>query len=209
MNISANQQNLPQRNGRNDRSWCERLGRIVRYRMVIPLRRSIHPAEHSARGVAVGLAWGLTPTVGIQMIFAFVTWVIARYLFNWNFSLILAVAWTWATNVVTLVPCYFLFYMTGQIMLGRFDDLSGYSEFGRLLESMMVNDTTLSYLKVIWVYTIAIYKAWGLPLVIGCLPWSVLGAWLGYVLSLRFIKGHRVNKSKRRAARLAASPRRL
>jgi len=194
-------------NGRNGRTWWARLCRNIRYRLVIPLRRGIHPAEHSARGVAVGLAWGLTPTVGIQMPLAFLTWVIARYLFKWNFSLILAVAWTWTTNVVTLVPCYFLFYMTGQIMLGRFDDLSGYSEFEKLLANMMANDSAMGYLELIWAYTVAIYKAWGLPLVIGCLPWSFLGAWAGYVLSLRFITGHRANKAKRRAARAAAESR--
>ncbi|MDA0651957.1 MAG: DUF2062 domain-containing protein [Proteobacteria bacterium] len=207
MNTSDNQNNAPRsngRNGRNNRSWWDRLGRNIRYRLFIPLRRGIHPAEHSARGVAVGLAWGLTPTIGIQMPLAFFTWVIARYLFKWNFSLILAVAWTWTTNFVTLVPCYFLFYVTGQIMLGRFDDLSGYKEFEKLLASMMVNDSAMGYLELIWAYTVAIYKAWGWPLVIGCLPWSFLGTWAGYVLSLRFITGHRANKAKRRAARLTA-----
>ena len=208
MNTSDNQNTVPRVNGRNDRSWWERICRNIRYRLVIPLQRGIHPAEHSARGVAMGLAWGLTPTVGIQMPLVFLIWVMARYLFNWNFSLILALAWTWATNVITLVPCYFLFYMTGQIMLGRFDDLSGYSEFEKLLANMMVDDSTMGSLRLIWTYTMAIYAAWGWPLVIGCLPWSFLGAWAGYVWSLRFITGHRANKAKRRASRLAAGTRR-
>jgi uncharacterized protein (DUF2062 family) len=209
MNTSDKQNSTPQRNGGNDRSWWARLGRNIRYRLVIPLQRGIHPAEHSARGVAVGLAWGLTPTVGVQMIFVFVTWVLARRLFKWNFSLILAWAWTWTTNVVTLVPCYFLFYMTGQIMLGRIDDLSGYGEFVKFLDSHQVADNSeMGPLETIWVQMVMLFEGWGLPLVIGCLPWSVFGAWAGYVWSLRFITGHRANKAKRRASRLAGASRR-
>ena len=208
MNTSDNHIAALQRNGRNGRSWWTRLCRNFRYRLVIPLQRGIHPAEHSARGVSVGLAWAMTPLVGIQMIFVFATWVIAKRLFGWNFSLILAWAWTWITNVITLVPCYFLFYMTGQIMLGRFDDLSGYGEFEKFLNSHAIDDSAMGYLESIWVHTVALFEAWGMPLVIGCLPWAALGAWAGYVWSLKFIKGHRANKAKRRASRLAAASRR-
>ena len=205
MNTSINQNPVPQRNGR---SWWVRLCRNMRYRLVIPLQRSIHPPEHSARGVAVGLAWGLTPTVGIQMIFCFITWVIGRRFCRWDFSLILAITWTWATNVVTLVPCYYLFYMTGQMMLGRFDDLSGYGEFIKLFDNQMIVDTEMGYLELIWAHTVMLFKGWGLPLVIGCLPWSAVGAWAGYVWSLRFIIGHRSIKARRRALRVAAVSRR-
>ena len=203
MNTSDNRNTLSRRNGRNERSWSERLRRSFRYRLVIPLQRGIHPAKHSARGVAVGLAWGLTPTVGIQMIFCFLTWIMARRLFKWNFSLILAMGWTWSTNVLTLVPCYFLFYLTGQIMLGRFENLSGYVEFEKIFAGHAADDAAMGYLESIWVHTVALFEGWGLPLLIGCLPWSMLGAWAGYVWSLRFITGHRANKAKRRAARIA------
>ena len=206
MNTSGDKNPVARRNGRNDRSWWVRLGRNIRYRLIIPLQRSIHPPEHSARGVAVGLAWGLTPTVGVQMLFVFVCWVLARRLLKWDFSIILAMTWTWTTNVVTLVPCYYLFYMTGQIMLGRFDDLSGYGEFVNFFDSYQVIDNPMmGSLERFWAQTVAIFEGWGLPLVIGCLPWSALGTWAGYVWSLRFIIGHRANKAKRRATRLAAA----
>jgi len=206
MNSSDKPISGPQRNGRNGRNgrpWWARLGRTIRYRLIIPLQRSVHSPEHSARGVAVGLAWGLTPTVGIQMLLVFVYWIAARRFFKWDFSLILAMAWTWTTNVVTLVPCYYLFYMTGQIMLGRFDDLSGYGEFVRFFDSQDVDDFAMDHLESIWAHTVMLFEGWALPLVIGCLPWAAIGAWAGYVWSLRFIKGHRANKRKRRAARLA------
>ena len=95
--------------------------------------------------------------------------------------------------------------MTGQILLGRSDDLSGYGEFEKLLASRVADDAAMGYLESIWAHTVALFEGWGLPLVIGCLPWSFLGAWAGYVWSLRFITGHRAKKAKRRTARLATA----
>ena len=121
---------------RSRRTRWERFKRLLRYRLIVPLKRSHHHApEYTARGVLVGLAWALTPTIGIQMGLSLVTWIVARRLFRWDFNLIVACAWTWTTNVVTMLPCYYVFYVTGQLMLGHFDDLSGYREFLGLWQS--------------------------------------------------------------------------
>lgn len=76
------------------RSWHDRLRRLLRYRLLIPIKRSQHPPEYTARGVAVGVLWALTPTIGIQMLLCLVTWVVARRLAKWDFSVIVAMAWT-------------------------------------------------------------------------------------------------------------------
>jgi uncharacterized protein (DUF2062 family) len=191
--------------GKNGRPWPTRLKRNMRYRLVIPIQRSVHPPEHTARGVAVGLAWGLTPTVGVQMIFVFVCWVLGRRLFKWDFSLIIALAWTWTTNVITLFPCYYLFYMTGQVMLGRFDDLAGYGEFMKLWGSNVAAESELGYWEWLWTYTVLLIKGWGLPMLIGCLPWATLGAWVGYFWSLRFVRRYRAARSRRRAEKAGST----
>ncbi len=103
----------------------EALGRMVRYRLVIPLKRSMHAPEYTARGVMVGLVWAMTPTVGIQMLAVLLTWLIARKLFKWDFSVFIGMAWTWSTNFVTAGPVYYLFYLTGQLMLGRIGETTG------------------------------------------------------------------------------------
>ena len=171
--------------------------RVCEYRLLIPLKRSVHSPKHIARAVLVGLAWGLTPTVGIQMIFCFLTWLIARHLFRWDFSLIVALAWTWTTNVITLLPAYYLFFITGQFLLGRFDNLSGYNEFLSLWNENVIDEGTMGYLEWVWAYTVFLIKGWGLPLAIGCIPWSILGAWGGYVWCLRFIVKYREARRSR------------
>ena len=52
--------------------------RGLRYRLVIPVFRSPHSPEYTARGVANGVFWGLTPTVGLQTIEIVATWLIAQ-----------------------------------------------------------------------------------------------------------------------------------
>ena len=77
----------------------------------------------------IGLFCACFPSPVGQMGLAFAAWVVARRLFKWDFSLIQGLAWTWTTNVFTAAPCYYTFFLTGQILLGRWDDLSGYDPF--------------------------------------------------------------------------------
>jgi len=53
------------------RSFMENMRRLLRLKLLIPLRRSPHSPEYAARGVAVGMFWALTPLVGIQMYLCF------------------------------------------------------------------------------------------------------------------------------------------
>jgi len=187
--------------GRSGRTRWERFRRLLRYRLIVPLKRSHHHTpEYTARGVLVGLAWALTPTIGIQMGLCLITWIAARRLFRWDFNLIVSCAWTWTTNVITMLPCYYVFYVTGQLMLGHVDDLSGYREFLGLWQSHVGAEEeqgTFDWL----VYFEQLVVGWGLPLLVGSLPWSVLGGWLGYVWSLRFVRRHREARHCRHLAR--------
>lgn len=183
---------------RNSRNFglLGRTGRLLRYRLQIPLKRSRHSPQHTARGVAVGMAWAMTPIFGAQMAAVFVTWLITRNLFKWDFSLINGLAWTWTTNVFTLLPAFYVFYVTGQVMMGRLDHLGGRETLDKLYA--IINDPDLTGIEAgaDWIATIA--SDWGLPLCIGWVPWSALSAWVAYRLSLNFVIAYR----KRRALRM-------
>jgi len=186
---------------REDYSRWERFKRACRLRLVVPLKRSVHSPEHIARGVGIGMFWAMTPTVGIQMVFCFVTWVVARRLFKWDFHLIISLAWTWITNVLTLLPSYYLFFLTGQILLGRFDDLSGYNEFLLSYDKNFTATGSVGYWEGVWLYVVLLFKGWGVPMLIGCVPWAILGGWAGYAWSLKFINGYRTAKLRRSSRR--------
>ena len=185
-------------------SWWERIKRVVKYKLVIPIKRSKHPPEYTARGVAIGIAWALTPSIGIQMVFCFITWLVAKNIFKWDFSVLIAMAWTWTTNVVTAIPCFYLFFVTGQIILKGFEDLSGYEQFSRQWDAMVRQGSEMSYFESLWTEMSIAAEVWGVPLLIGCLPWSVFGGLAGYYLSLRFIRRHRAAKQRGRLNRKKA-----
>jgi hypothetical protein len=185
----------------NGRTRLEKFGRIFRYRLMIPLQRSAHPPEYVARGVMVGLAWGMTPTVGVQMGLCFLTWLVAKRWFNWDFSFVIAMAWTWTTNVLTMFPTYYLFFVTGQFFLGRYDSVADYDVFLASWNQNAGGVETMGYWEWAWTHSVMLVKGWGLPMLLGSLPWAALAAWLGYISSLRFVRRYRMIKADRAARR--------
>ncbi len=166
--------------------WFENIKRLLKMKLIIPMMRLNLPPEVKSMGVAVGLFWAMTPLVGIQMWLVFMTWVFFRKILHIDFSLVLGIAWTWLTNVFTMIPVYYVFYITGQIMRGNFSNISGYSTLAKIVKDTFMGD--LSFVdKWILLFKILV-KDWGLSMVIGCLPWAVVSSIVGYYLTLRFEK---------------------
>src|SRR5690349_9637219 len=65
------------------RRYFQRIWRLIKLRLLVPLMRSPHPPEYTAWGTAVGLAWAFTPTPGIQMLLVLATWMVGRT-FHWH-----------------------------------------------------------------------------------------------------------------------------
>lgn len=162
------------------------LARAARYHLLIPLFRSAQPPEHTARGVAVGVFWGVMPVLGMQTALILGTWTVMRRT-RWNLSLVQALAWQWVNNPVTMVPLYYLFYTTGHLLAGH-GWSGGYDAFVDLW-----TETTSS--APTWTArAIRIAQVLGLPTLIGSLPWAALGAIVSYSWGLRVV-------NRRRAAR--------
>ncbi|MBK8159332.1 MAG: DUF2062 domain-containing protein [Rhodospirillaceae bacterium] len=176
-------------------SFLQKWQRLLRYRLIMPLLRSRHAPEHTARGTAIGIMWGFTPSIGIQMPAVFLTWVIARRMFNWDFNLVLALAWTWISNFVTALPLYYLLYVTGQIMFGRWYDLSGYESFLSLWQGSFSADQSL--LEQLAMLGRVLVLDWGIAMAVGSVPWAAGMGLLGYHYSLQFVRAHRQRRAER------------
>ncbi len=172
-------------------------------RLVAPLTRGQHAPDYIARGAAVGLFVAFTPTVGIQMPAVFVIWLSTRiWRPRWDFSLVVAIAWTWVTNVFTMAPVYYVFLVTGRILLGRWERLRGFEVFhDKLTASLGVDAGTFESL---WVYMVNLFDKFGLPMWVGSLPWAVLAAWLGYRWSIELVTRIRARRAARRRSRLGS-----
>jgi uncharacterized protein (DUF2062 family) len=174
-------------------AW-ERLRRLVRYRLVVPMLRSRHAPEHTARGIGMGVFWGLTPTVGFQTPLMLGVWAGARSLFGWHSSLVQTAAWAWVNNPITIVPLYYLYYVTGQVLLGRWADMAGYAAFAGVWSTAM--DGSMPVLE-------RAMTAWGVvgwPTLLGCVPWSVAGGLVSYRWSLGFLRRREAKRLARRGA---------
>jgi uncharacterized protein (DUF2062 family) len=154
------------------RSGIRALLRGLKYRLLIPLLRSTHSPEYTARGVANGVFWGLTPTVGLQTLEITSTWLVGRTIFGKDSSLLQAYIWVWVNNPVTMVPMYYTFYLTGLLMLGSPSGSAGYEGFVTLWTTAAAMDW--------WDGFLAIVRAIGAPLFVGAVPYAVIGTALSY-----------------------------
>ena len=156
-------------------SFFSRFIRLLNLKLIVPLKRSQHPPEYTAKGVLIGMMWAMTPLVGVQMTAVFLTWIAAKKFFKWDFSLPVALAYTWVTNVFTMWPIYYIFYATGKVMMGDFDisAFSAFAEAGR--QAFSVNVSFWEVSKSIMLFVGLLMKEWGLAMAIGCIPWCSKG----------------------------------
>jgi len=172
-------------------------------RLVAPLTRGQHAPDHIGRGSAVGLFVAFTPTLGVQMPAVLLIWFLTRlWRPSWDFSLVVAIAWTWVTNVFTMAPVYYVFLVTGRILLGRWDRLRGFEVFQDKLTASLAVDA--GPFESLWVYMVNLFDKFGLPMWIGSLPWAALAAWLGYRWSIQLVARVRARRAVRRQSRLGS-----
>jgi uncharacterized protein (DUF2062 family) len=180
---------------RQPRGLWGRLKRLARLRLIAPMMRSHHTPEFSARAALVGLGWAFTPSVGFQMPLVLGTWLIARRVFKWDFSLPQSLAWTWATNAFTALPCYYVFFLTGQVILGRWSNLNGYDTFVAIFHAAFADDLTL--LAATRAISKVLVLDWGVAMWVGSVPWAAMIGSLGYRLTLRFVLAYRQARARR------------
>lgn len=182
----------------NGRGCLERAIRLTRLKLVVPLRRSKHPPEYTARGAAIGLFWAFTPLVGIQMYLCLMTWLAFKPFKRLDFSLVVSCAWTWTTNVFTMFPIYYVFYITGQLMRGNWDDISGYGTFLNSWNAAFTADA--SFWTAFGELIALLAKELGIAMGIGCIPYAIGTGWVGYVLSLKYVEKRRQRRLAKKAA---------
>jgi uncharacterized protein len=147
----------------------------MRYRLIIPVFRSPHSAEYTARGVANGVFWGFTPSIGAQSVLLVATWFIGRRAFGRDSSLLQAALWAWINNPLTALPLYYTFYVTGLALTGQSVRGIEYGDF-----------------------TITNVAALGFPLVVGCLPYACAFSALAYWWALRVVRQRKTRLALRR-----------
>lgn len=85
----------------------------MRRRPDVPLKSEVHPPWFDARGVGIGLFVGLAVPISGQV----VSLGLLRLIFKFNS--VLAFAFTWVNNPITMLPLYYGYYCLGSLMLAK------------------------------------------------------------------------------------------
>ena len=174
-----------------------RASRYVRDRLITPMLRARHAPEYAARSVLVGVVCGLMPILG-QSTIVLAVWLVARR-FNWGFNVVIAALWTFISNPLTTAPMFYGFYVTGQVMMGNWDDLSGFERFKTVIKDLISDQ--LGIWDQIGILFRMLFLDWGLAMWVGFVPWAILCGWLGYRWSLKVVLAYRALREKRMARR--------
>lgn len=162
-------------------------------------RESHHPLAELGLASAVGLFWAFTPLVGVQMILVTLNWFLFR-IFRLHFHLVIAVAWVWLSNPVTMGPLYYAFYMTGYyffLAVGTQLEPMTFAHFTDVLTEAQQLGMWNGMMH--WGRFMIFELGW--PMLIGGFVIAVPVAVAGYPLTVYFMRKYR----KRRAAQMGIS----
>lgn len=174
---------------RRTHSRIKRLRRLVRYKLIIPVFRSAHPPEYTARGVANGVFWGVTPFVGLQTLAMLGTWLLMKRGFGKDSSILQALIWAWVNNPITMVPMYYTFYVVGVWLIGTSGSIGGYDAFVAFWDASARERTFLARAGLL-------AQQIGLAVTVGCVPFALAGSAIAYRWALQATRARRRRTSE-------------
>lgn len=133
------------------------------------------------RTMVMGLFWGLTASVGFQLIGVGLCWLVMRQI-DRPFSLPIAILLTGVTNPLTIAPLYSLYFIVGCAAIPSCHPGVGSVE---TLAARVSEEGVWNVLAESWQF-LAIAYAGGLPFAIaGATAGLYFGRWIGHVLQQR------------------------
>ncbi|MDR1477238.1 MAG: DUF2062 domain-containing protein, partial [Rickettsiales bacterium] len=152
------------------------------------------------RSFSVGFFSGMWVGLG-QSVIAIAIWLLIGRTRRFRFSVVIACLTTLLTNPLTTPFWFYLYYITGQVMLGKGSlPFAKFSEkLAPLLQTLDV-ESLLESLKLL-------ARGIGWPILIGSGPWYFIMAAVGYWLGARiaiYLRRRQHAKKKRRIRRMIA-----
>ena len=140
----------------------------------------------------------MTPTLGLHLLIVLALWASVGKLFpRRKFSLLVAMTWTCVMNPLTAAPLYYLFLVTGRLLLGGGASMGTYGTFSEQFDAALVPGA--GWLETAWAFLNSGLDRYGLPMLVGCIPWALLAGYVGYRWSLWFVRARRRRRALRRA----------
>lgn len=148
--------------------WAKVLEISASPRKVLRRVLSLDDSPHAiALGVAIGMFFGLTPTVGLQTVMILAFLAVTRRFFRFNPAA--AMAATYVSNPITMVPLYYFWYKLGAIFIGGNATIEQF-------EALVEFEGMSGWLEAVKTVGIEI----GAPMLLGSLITAPIGAAIAY-----------------------------
>lgn len=154
---------------------------------------SHHPPDYLVRGVMWGSFISMTPTFGMQMPLVTVLWIFLRPFGRLNFNLPVGLAMTWVTNYLTILPYYFISYITGIKMMGLITGAPSVMSYQSFVK--MWNPVMNSPFPDILFELIKVFGQIGMVLFLGTLPYALITSILLTWTTAKLLRIYRSRKS--------------
>ena len=145
--------------------WWSNPKSLVTY--VLGLNDSAHQI---ALGVAVGMFWGMTPTVGVQMMIVLAFYYLCKPFFTFNVKA--ALVTVYISNPVTMLAIYWFDYEVGRLLVG-----------GDLTKAELAAVLEYSSLAEWWETVRDLVGRVGLPMLVGSVAVGTASALAAYPLT--------------------------
>ena len=122
--------------------------------------------------------------MGLQTLFMLATWAILRRGFGKDSSIVQALIWAWVNNPITMVPMYYVFYVTGLWLTGTSGSLGGYDAFVTLWDQSAHEPSFFARIALL-------ARQIGVALTVGCIPFALILSWIAYSWSLAATRARR------------------
>lgn len=156
-----------------------RLYRLIKKKIythiIEPIIQSVSPVNEAALGSAIGMFFGMTPTVGIQMWLVFMTWLFCKYVLDVRFDLVIGTALVWISNPLTMFFLYYGFLITGYefySLLGVDVNVLSYTTFNDQLGEIVNMPGAGKWEVVLAAGRFLLYDL-GVPMIVGCLFYAI------------------------------------
>lgn len=150
--------------------------------------------NYVALTVCVGVVAGLAPIIG-QAYLCLLIWIIFRF-FKIRFNLIASCALTFISNPFTTPFLFYLFYITGQMLLG--ENTIPFTNFVSQLNATFKDEYSFQILKE----TLSnLFHGIAKPMFVGYIPWGIVGGALGYLLGYKVANKLSLRQQRKELAR--------
>jgi hypothetical protein len=168
------------------------------------LRRLIEPfliAQASVRevawGASVGILTALLPLFGVQLYVALGLWLLSRWASGRTFNLPVCFAVSWVMNPLTVVPIYYVYYLTGDTV---WDALTvptpdwTFSQFEELFLAAIAPASGVWWERFFG-GMLVLFDFFGWPILLGSLIWALPASVLAHIATRWALVRYRQRRS--------------